>query len=55
MPQAPWDSRARGSFLRNLELGALFTGGTMPAQLLEHFEHLISTGTLLRWRPMGDN
>jgi phosphatidylserine/phosphatidylglycerophosphate/cardiolipin synthase-like enzyme len=39
------------AFLRNLELGALFTGGDMPAKLLQHFEHLIANDTLVRWKP----
>jgi cardiolipin synthase len=39
------------AFLRNLELGVLFTGGDMPTKLREHFEHLIAAGTLLRWNP----
>lgn len=38
------------AFLRNLELGALFTGGEMPAKLRQHFEHLVSNGTLVRWK-----
>jgi len=38
------------AFLRNLELGALFTGGDMPTMLRQHFEHLIVSGTLSRWR-----
>ena len=37
------------AFLRNLELGVLFKGGDMPSKLREHFDHLIATGTLLRW------
>jgi cardiolipin synthase A/B len=37
------------AFLRNLELGVLFKGGDMPNKLREHFDHLIATGTLLRW------
>jgi cardiolipin synthase A/B len=36
------------AFLRNLELGALFTGGDMPVKLRQHFEHLIANGTLVR-------
>jgi cardiolipin synthase A/B len=36
------------AFLRNLELGVLFTGGDMPAMLREHFDHLIAVRTLLR-------
>jgi cardiolipin synthase A/B len=39
------------AFLRNLELGALFTGGEMPAKLRQHFEHLIANDTLVRWKP----
>ena len=39
------------AFLRNLELGVLFMGGDMPTKLLQHFEHLIAAGTLLRWSP----
>jgi cardiolipin synthase len=39
------------AFLRNLELGALFTGGEMPTRLRDHFEHLIANGTLVRWNP----
>jgi phosphatidylserine/phosphatidylglycerophosphate/cardiolipin synthase-like enzyme len=39
------------AFLRNLELGALFTGGDMPAKLREHFEHLVANCTLARWNP----
>lgn len=39
------------AFLRNLELGALFTSGDMPAKLREHFEHLVATGTLARRNP----
>jgi phosphatidylserine/phosphatidylglycerophosphate/cardiolipin synthase-like enzyme len=38
------------AFLRNLELGALFTGGDMPAKLRQHFEHLVANGTLVRWK-----
>ena len=37
------------AFVRNLELGVLFTGGDMPIKLRRHFEHLIAAGTLLRW------
>jgi len=37
------------AFLRNLELGALFTGGDLPVRLREHFEHLVGNGTLVRW------
>jgi cardiolipin synthase len=39
------------AFLRNLELGVQFVGGEMPTRLRAHFEHLISSGTLLRWNP----
>jgi cardiolipin synthase len=39
------------AFLRNLELGVLFMGGDMPTRLREHFDHLIASGTLLRWNP----
>jgi cardiolipin synthase A/B len=39
------------AFIRNLELGVLFMGGEMPAKLRQHFEYLISAGTLLRWNP----
>jgi cardiolipin synthase len=39
------------AFLRNLELGALFTGGDLPTKLRQHFEHLIANGTLVRWKP----
>jgi cardiolipin synthase len=39
------------AFLRNLELGVLFTGGTMPTQLRDYFDHLIANKTLVRWRP----
>jgi len=39
------------AFLRNLELGVQFVGGEMPIRLREHFEHLIASGTLLRWNP----
>jgi hypothetical protein len=34
------------AFLRNLELGALFTGDDMPIKLRQHFEHLVANGTL---------
>jgi cardiolipin synthase len=36
------------AFLRNLELGTLFAGGDMPVKLRQHFEYLISNGTLVR-------
>jgi len=39
------------AFVRNLELGVLFMGGDMPTKLRQHFEHLIASGTLLRWNP----
>lgn len=39
------------AFLRNLELGVLFMGGEMPAKLRQHFDHLITGGTLVRWTP----
>jgi cardiolipin synthase len=39
------------AFLRNLELGALFAGGDMPAKLRKHFEHLVANGTLAMWKP----
>ena len=38
------------AFLRNLELGVLFTGGLIPRSLPEHFEHLLANGTLVRWK-----
>jgi cardiolipin synthase len=37
------------AFNRNLELGALFSGGEIPGRLRAHFEDLISSGTLVRW------
>jgi phosphatidylserine/phosphatidylglycerophosphate/cardiolipin synthase-like enzyme len=37
------------AFLRNLELGALFTGGDVPQRLRQHFEHLVSERVLVRW------
>jgi cardiolipin synthase len=38
------------AFMRNLELGALFSGGQVPARLRAHFEELITTGTLELWK-----
>jgi phosphatidylserine/phosphatidylglycerophosphate/cardiolipin synthase-like enzyme len=37
------------AFNRNLEIGALFSGGEIPTRLRSHFEELISAGTLARW------
>jgi phosphatidylserine/phosphatidylglycerophosphate/cardiolipin synthase-like enzyme len=34
------------AFTINMELGALFTGGTLPRQVEKHFEGLIANGTL---------
>jgi cardiolipin synthase len=39
------------AFNRNLEIGALFSGGEIPERLRAHFEELISSGTLARWCP----
>jgi phosphatidylserine/phosphatidylglycerophosphate/cardiolipin synthase-like enzyme len=36
------------AFTINMELGVLVTGGKLPAQVQEHFERLISNGTLAR-------
>jgi cardiolipin synthase A/B len=38
------------AFNRNLEIGALFSGGEIPRRLRSHFEDLILAGTLVRWR-----
>jgi cardiolipin synthase len=38
------------AFLRNLELGALFTGGDIPIKLRQHFVHLIANGTLVQYK-----
>jgi phosphatidylserine/phosphatidylglycerophosphate/cardiolipin synthase-like enzyme len=40
------------AFLRNFELGALFTGGEMPNKLRQYFDHLVANGTLVRWKPL---
>jgi len=37
------------AFNRNLEIGALISGGEIPERLRNHFEELISSGTLVRW------
>lgn len=37
------------AFNRNLEIGALFSGGEIPERLRAHFEELIFSGTLVRW------
>jgi cardiolipin synthase len=37
------------AFNRNLEIGALFSGGEIPGRVRAHFEELISSGTLARW------
>lgn len=37
------------AFNRNLEIGALFSGGVIPRRLRAHFEELILSGTLARW------
>jgi cardiolipin synthase A/B len=39
------------AFNRNLEIGALFSGGEIPGRLRTHFEELILSGTLARWSP----
>ncbi len=36
------------AFTINMELGVLVTGGKLPAQVQEHFDRLIGTGTLAR-------
>jgi cardiolipin synthase len=37
------------AFKRNLELGALFSGGDVPKRLRSHFDNLIAEGTLALW------
>jgi cardiolipin synthase len=37
------------AFNRNLEIGALFSGGEIPGRLRTHFEGLILSRTLVRW------
>ncbi|MBZ5697633.1 MAG: DISARM system phospholipase D-like protein DrmC [Acidobacteriia bacterium] len=37
------------AFNRNLEIGALFSGGEIPGRLRAHFDELILSGTLARW------
>jgi cardiolipin synthase A/B len=39
------------AFMRNFELGVLFTGGEMPSKLREHFEHLVAARVLKRLKP----
>lgn len=36
------------AFTINMELGLLVTGGKLPEQVEQHFERLITAGTLLR-------
>lgn len=36
---------------RNMELGVLIRGGTLPALLRSHFEALIATGVMKEWSP----
>jgi len=38
------------AFNRNLEIGTLISGGEIPERLRNHFEELISSGTLVLWR-----
>jgi cardiolipin synthase A/B len=39
------------AFSRNLEIGALFSGGEIVEKLAGYFHELITTEVLLRWRP----
>lgn len=39
------------AFNRNLEIGTLISGGEIPERLRNHFDALISSGTLVRWSP----
>ncbi len=35
---------------RNMELGLLITGGAVPRRLADHFEGLMASGELVRWK-----